>query len=152
MDATDTMKDGQDKKHYDGCERYDGQKARRARSTKIQDTLTTVQSNTNFTTKANDRCLRRMRTTRWKMEKKHEDPRHVNDGPNTNLRRKRTTRVYDGYIIEESSSREINMLRLAQPSTERPNAQESPAQKGPRHAYDGCDKTHTEVRPRQYTR
>ena len=70
MDATDTMKDGQDKKHedpkqilrrkrmtrvYDGCERYDGQKACRARSTKIQDTLTTVQSNTNFTTKANDR-------------------------------------------------------------------------------------------------
>ena len=67
------------------------------------------------------------------MEKKHEDPRHVNDGPNTNLRRKRTTRVYDGYIIEESSSREINMLRLAQSSTERSNAQESPAQKGPRH-------------------
>ena len=109
---------------YDGCDRYDerwtGQEARR--------------SQTNFKTKANDTCLRRMRTIRWTKStkgKEHEDPRHVNDGPNTNLRRKRTTRVYDGYIIEESSSREINMLRLAQSSTERSNAQESPAQKGP---------------------
>ncbi len=97
--ANDTM---DKKRKIQDCERKKAprQRLRRkwtirckmGRNTNIQDTLTTdtnERSKTTFTTKANDACLRWMRPIRWKMDKKQKDPKQI-------LRRKRTTRVYDG--------------------------------------------------------
>jgi len=73
--ATDTMKDGQE--------------ARKSK-TRLR------RSSTHFTTKANDTCLRWMRTIRWKIQQARRSKRHVTDGYEQKVRTKGPTQILRG--------------------------------------------------------